>query len=328
MNMPKVSVVIPLYNKAPYVAAAVRSVLAQTVADFELIVVDDGSLDDGAEIVKRFDDPRLRLVRQDNQGESAARNTGVALAESDLMAFLDADDEWTPSHLEVLLRLAGRFPGAGILATAYEIVTPDGKSHMAGYRGIPAAPWEGLLPNYFLSLARGEKSELLGEYPVNASVAGIPKKVLAEVEGFPVGYWFGADIDLFGRIALKYPVAFSWEGAGVYHRDALGRCCERPRPLDYVDPFVKSAREAMKRGEVRPEFIGPINEFLSLKEIPRAAENLVAGNRDMARAILRACKTKWLFGRRLKWVVLAAMPFPLFQFLTKQNRRLRGRQGS
>ena len=328
MNVPRVSVVIPLYNKAPYIAAAVRSVLAQTVTDFEVIVVDDGSLDDSAEIVERFDDPRLRLVRQENQGESAARNKGVALAGSGLMAFLDADDEWTPSHLEVLLRLAGRFPGAGILATAYKIVSPDGRSRPAGYQGIPAGPWEGLLPNYFLSLACGVTSELLGEYPVNASVAGIPKKVLLEAGGFPVGYWFGADIDLFGRIALNYPVAFSWEGLGIYHRDALGRCCERARPLDYVEPFVTTAREALKRGGVRPEFVGPLNEFLSLKEIPRAAGNLVAGNRDTARAILKACKTRWLFGRKLKWTVLAAMPSPLFQFLWTQNRRLRGRKAN
>jgi glycosyltransferase involved in cell wall biosynthesis len=328
MNVARISVIIPLYNKAPYIAAAVRSVLAQTVTDFEIIVVDDGSSDDGAEIVKRFNDPRLRLVRQENQGESAARNKGVKLAASGLMAFLDADDEWTPSHIEVLLRLAGRFPEAGMLATAYKIVTPDGTSRLAGYRGIPAAPWEGLLPNFFLSLARGVTSELLGEYPVNASVAGIPKKVLLEAGEFPDGYWYGADIDLFGRIALKYPVAFSWEGLGIYHRDALGRCCERTRPLDYVEPFIKTAREAMTRGEVRPEFVGPLNEFLSLKEIPRAAENLVAGNRDTARAILRACKTRWLLGRKLKWTVLAAMPFPLFRFLRTQNLRLRGRKAN
>ncbi|HMA53239.1 MAG TPA: glycosyltransferase family A protein, partial [Acidobacteriota bacterium] len=144
MNVPRVTVVIPLYNKAPYIAAAVRSVLAQTFTDFEVIVVDDGSLDDGAEVVDRFDDPRLRLVRQENQGESAARNKGVTLAASELLAFLDADDEWTPSHLEVLLRLADRFPGAGLLATAYKIVSPDGRSCLAGYHGVPAAPWEGL----------------------------------------------------------------------------------------------------------------------------------------------------------------------------------------
>jgi hypothetical protein len=242
-----------------------------------------------------------------------------------LLAFLDADDEWTHTHLETLLRLARKFPEAGLFATAYAIATSDGKHHSPGYQGIPAAPWEGLLPNYFLSLALGERSGLLGEYPVNASVVGIPAKVLGESGGFPVGYWFGEDVDLFGKIALRYPAAFSWDGEGVYHRDALGRCCDRPCPLDYVEPFVKTAREAMRRGEVRPEFIGPINEFLSLKEIPRAARNLVAGNRATALAILRACHTRWLFARKWKWAVLAAMPFPLFRFLRKQNLRLRGR---
>jgi len=328
MNAPSISVIIPLYNKEPYVARAMSSVLAQTVADFEVIVVDDGSSDDGAEIVERFDDPRLRLVRQENRGASAARNRGAALAGSDLLAFLDADDEWTPSHLEVLLRLAAGYPEAGMLATAYRIVTPDGRSRLPGYRGIPAAPWEGLLPNYFLSLARGVKSGLLGEYPVNASVAGIPKRAFLEAGGFPVGYSFGEDIDLLGRIALSHPAAFSWEGEGLYHRDALDRCCEGARPLDYVEPFIRTARAALKRGEVRPEFVGPLNEFLSLKEIPRAAGYLIAGDRETARAILRACRTRWLRGTKLIWTVLAAMPFPLFRFLRTQNLRLRGRKAN
>lgn len=325
MNEPRVSVVIPLYNKALYIAAAVRSVLAQTVGDFELIVVDDGSSDGGGDAVRGFQDPRVRLVRQENQGESAARNKGISLSRAGLLAFLDADDEWTPHHLEALLGLAARFPEAGLLATAYDILTPDGTAHSPHYAGVPAAPWEGLLPNFFLSLAQGERSGLLGEYPVNASVAAIPKTVIAEAGGFPVGFWFGADIDLFGRIALKHPVAFSWDGKGLYRRDAAGRCCDRPRPLDYVDPFVTTAREAMRRGEVKAEFVDPLNEFLSLKEIPRAAGNLFAGNRRAARDILRACRTKWLRGRKAKLTLLAMLPTPLFRVLDRLNRRLRNR---
>ena len=76
-GVPAVSVVIPLYNKGPYIARALNSVLAQTFQDFEVIVVDDGSTDDGAEIVRGFKDLQIRLIQQKNQGVSAARNRGI-----------------------------------------------------------------------------------------------------------------------------------------------------------------------------------------------------------------------------------------------------------
>ena len=94
MTSPAVTVVIPLYQKAGSVLAAVRSVLSQRFADHELLVVDDGSIDDGPALVAQVRDPRLRLLRQPNQGPGAARNRGLAEARGALIAFLDADDEW------------------------------------------------------------------------------------------------------------------------------------------------------------------------------------------------------------------------------------------
>src|ERR1035441_8596585 len=99
-----ISVVIPLYNKAPYVGRALSSVFRQTIQDFECIVVDDGSTDGGGDLVEKMSDPRLRLVRQANGGVSRARNQGINLARHPLIAFLDADDEWLPGFLEANLR--------------------------------------------------------------------------------------------------------------------------------------------------------------------------------------------------------------------------------
>jgi len=99
MSHLKVSIVIPLYNKAPYVRRALDSIAVQTFADFEAIIVDDGSTDMGAAVVANYSDPRFRLIRQENAGPGAARNAGIAQAQGEFIAFLDSDDEWLPNYL-------------------------------------------------------------------------------------------------------------------------------------------------------------------------------------------------------------------------------------
>ena len=111
--MPRASVVIPLYNKAEVVSAAVGSVLRQSYADFELIVVDDGSTDSSASVVAGMEDPRLRLVAQANAGPGAARNRGLGEARGEYVAFLDADDEWEPGFLELGMSALDRHPELG-----------------------------------------------------------------------------------------------------------------------------------------------------------------------------------------------------------------------
>ena len=98
---PTVSVIIPTHNRAHLVGRAIRSVLNQTYQDFEIIVVDDGSIDTTEKVVRRFDDDRIRYIRHgENKGGSAARNTGIKAAKGKYIAFLDSDDEWLPEKLE------------------------------------------------------------------------------------------------------------------------------------------------------------------------------------------------------------------------------------
>ena len=104
--MAEVTVIIPLYNKAGCIKRALRSILAQSYQDFELIVVDDGSTDDGAEVVRSVVDSRITLLQQANQGPGAARNAGIARAGTKYVAFLDADDEWYPWFLANCLAAA------------------------------------------------------------------------------------------------------------------------------------------------------------------------------------------------------------------------------
>lgn len=123
---PRVSVVIPLYQTERYIAEALRSVLAQTFDDFEVVVVDDGSSDNGPTIVRRFADARIKLVTQANRGLAGARNTGIREARGAYIAFLDADDRWHPHKLARHVALLDARPDVGLTYSASRFVDDAG----------------------------------------------------------------------------------------------------------------------------------------------------------------------------------------------------------
>jgi glycosyltransferase involved in cell wall biosynthesis len=117
------SVIIPLYNKAEFIEAAIQSVLNQSHQNFEVIVVDDGSTDDGASQVQAIHDHRIKLIQQANGGVSSARNQGIELAKGDLVCFLDADDWYLPAYLETIVSMASRYPEIAFFATYFKTVS-------------------------------------------------------------------------------------------------------------------------------------------------------------------------------------------------------------
>jgi glycosyltransferase involved in cell wall biosynthesis len=118
---PKTSVIIPAHNAGGFIADAIKSILNQTAADFELIVVNDGSTDDTAARVRAFTDKRLRLIEQANQGVAAARNCGIRASRGDYLAFLDSDDIAMPMRLEKQVAYLTSQPSVGLVGTAAEI---------------------------------------------------------------------------------------------------------------------------------------------------------------------------------------------------------------
>lgn len=208
-----ISVIIPLYNKADSIAKALESVLTQTYRDFEVVVVDDGSTDDGAAIVKQCTDPRIRLIRQANAGVSAARNRGIAEAKGEYVAFLDADDEWMPEFLEEIVILQREFPECKAQATNY-IFNSRGVKSQTILRKIPFKGEHGVLTNYF-------EVASCSHPPVCSICVCIERTLLQEIGGFPLGIKSGEDLLTWARIAVRTNWAYSLKAYAQYNFDRI-----------------------------------------------------------------------------------------------------------
>lgn len=190
--MPKVSVIIPTYNRARHLQRAIRSVLDQTFQDFEIIVVDDASIDDTPDIIKAFQDPRMRYFRhQSNRKEAGSRNTGVQNSVGKYIAFLDDDDTWLPQKLALQVNLLDISPlKVGAVYTSFLKVD--------ALTGRIIGPWS--------AEKRGNVLRALSEL----NWIGIPSTVLVRRECFEkVGLFdeqveFGLDYDMWIRIAQSY----------------------------------------------------------------------------------------------------------------------------
>lgn len=134
---PWVSVVIPAYNYGRYLREAVESVLAQDYAEFEVVVVDDGSTDDTRQVVEGIRDPRVRYVYQANSGLSAARNTGIKNARFPFIAFLDADDTWRPAFLSTVMDRYGSLPKEVALVACASVRVDTGGRALPGRKLAP-----------------------------------------------------------------------------------------------------------------------------------------------------------------------------------------------
>jgi glycosyltransferase involved in cell wall biosynthesis len=136
--MPCVSVILPVHNRADVLPRAIESVIAQELADFELIVVDDGSTDESATLAQSFADDRIRLIRLDkNRGGNVARNEGIRAARSPLIAFLDSDDRYLPNKLSTVVGEFERRPRLDLLVDSFIKIQPPGSRKAQVVRSNP-----------------------------------------------------------------------------------------------------------------------------------------------------------------------------------------------
>ncbi|MFA6582917.1 MAG: glycosyltransferase family A protein [Elusimicrobiaceae bacterium] len=303
--MIRISVIIPLYNKAAHIKRALDSVLNQTEQDFEIIVIDDGSTDAGEDIVKTYADPRIKYFRQENQGVSVARNNGIKQAQADFVSFLDADDEYLPKFLETVLRLRKNYPQAGLYSTAYQIQEPNGKTKKPQYKAIPPFPWEGIIPDYFESA--------LGTQPCWTSAVAVPKQVFEKAGYFPPGEKLGEDLDTWFRIALKYPVIFSNYRGAVYHQNTQNRSCSLYKNTQgYV--LVQTAKNALDSNNIPIKSVPFVQGIIDRKLISAATWCVLAGEGKAARAHLWQTNSRYYIPLKLKWIIFSLLPISMIKW--------------
>ncbi|MBK5213908.1 MAG: glycosyltransferase family 2 protein [Flavobacteriaceae bacterium] len=204
--MPKFSVVISVFNKEKYIADTLKSVLAQTYTNFEVVILNDGSTDKSEAEILKFNDSRIRYFSKKNSGASAARNFTIQQAKSEYIALMDADDYWYPFYLEEQNRLLNDFPQESVFATAAEIKR-NGKTFTNSY-SIKTFGKNSILVDYF------EASQL--DSVLHSSSTVIKKDVFENLGWYDPKIKSGEDTDLYVRIGLKYKVVFSPKVCATY----------------------------------------------------------------------------------------------------------------
>lgn len=221
-KLPFFSVVIPVYNKEPHIARAISSVMSQTFQDFELIVICDPSTDNSNTEVAKFTDSRIRVFHRDEPGPGgyAARNLGIKEARAEWVAFLDADDEWFPEHLQSMYFLQKSYPQASVMGCGSKIFDPEKRSQ---YQNDTYFSKRFARGNHYLSFRDYLEAEVSGMRPLNGITACIKKSILEQAGAFPEGKANrGGDVDTWLRCIEKADgIAWSAHLGAIYFRDSV-----------------------------------------------------------------------------------------------------------
>lgn len=236
------SVVIPVHNKARHVAASVASALQQTRPAHEIIIIDDASTDESVAVLSKMSDPRIRMLFRDIPGPGgyAARNFGIAEANGNWIAFLDADDIWHPSHLADIAAAIEAAPEAGCVATRYDHVFATHRKSSKMTDGLAAVTGRSADLRESLNIWVGS-----GECPIWTSAAAFRRDLLNRAGLFPAGQAVrGGDKDLWLRALSRASFTYVPHVSAEFHRDTDNKVSKNTNP-DSLPILVQTARAMM-----------------------------------------------------------------------------------
>ena len=298
-----ITVVMPLYNKAAYVERAIRSVLVQGEGVLEVVVVDDGSTDDGAAIVEAMQEPKVRLIRQVNSGVSAARNRGIEEARGEFICFLDADDIYLEGFIEEIRGLVARFPQAVLYATSYTKRWPDGRvinnnlPHLVvpGRMQIVRDPFGSWSRNSFIHIASAcMRTSVLSEHGVL----------------FPLGESVGEDQEVIFRLMEVGEVAYSPKPLMVYHQEIADSLYSKLP--DRLPANSERLAKRLKAGNIPKQHRAGVRRLLSVYCLNIARINLERGQRKQGWQLLLRQEAYYHVVYWLRTAIRFALPKAFF----------------
>ena len=283
---PEVSVIIPLFNKGLYIRRTLNSVFAQTFKDYEVIIVDDGSTDDGPEKVMAYADSRLRLIHQANAGPGAARNRGIGEAQGKYVTFLDADDEWLPEFLKKSYDILEKNKDCDVCVSAWfqDSATGDriyeGKSIVEVYNSINIDMFDGIVDS---SKLRYEKFLL---HMWCSSTVFIRRCVFLKKYRFydDTNYTYGEDHFLWIQLAFNHKFYRNCEPLAWYHNNvselAYGGYVRRE-----IEAFLLWPEKIIEKTESRKRKI--VRKWLVKYALSAAHSRLGVGQYDNALILIK-----------------------------------------
>lgn len=301
--MPKISVVIPLYNKGFIISETLKSVLVQTFTDFEIVIVNDGSTDNSFEIASHFSDKRIKLLQQENKGVAAARNLGISTATAEFIAFLDADDYWYPNHLEELVKLINDFPNCGMYCSRYQTIIAKNHIINNSFSYSFSDDFRGIVTDFF-------QASLVNRIATSSSII-VPKNIIMKYNGFNKTITNGEDLELWTKIAIKNNVAINNVISAIYHFEAqnsLAKLKFTKKTLIDLNQFseVEKQNKSLKK-------------FLDIYRLEYALQFRIAGDLEKSNFYLKDITSKIPF----KTKILLATPSFILQFLLKTKHLLK-----
>ncbi|MGK7927409.1 MAG: glycosyltransferase family 2 protein [Spirulina sp.] len=190
ISLPKISIIIPVYNGEQTIQATLDSILSQSFQDWELIISNDGSTDRTLEIIEAIPDPRIQIISDSNAGLSESRNRGIRIATGEYISFLDADDLWSPDKLEAQLQALENNPEAAVAYSWTDYIDEKGNKVQSGLHGSPKG---NVLPELFVCNFLENGSNLL-----------VRREALDRVGYFDTSLTSAQDWDLYLRLAECY----------------------------------------------------------------------------------------------------------------------------
>lgn len=295
MSAAPVTAVMPLYNAGSVVGDALATLRAQVPPPAEVIVIDDGSTDEGAAIVAAAEVPGITLIRQVNRGVAAARNAGLTAATFPLVAFLDADDLWCPGHIASLLALAERFPDAAIVGARFTPVPPSATAAWA----MAMTPGEATL----------RRADVIGEAaagnaPFYTSSCMVRRDAARTEGGFPEGHSHGEDLALWYRLSERHGAAATDRVGALYRRTGEGLTGRSVR----VPDIAMLTLDALM-ADARPERRAVMARLRTRLALAHALDALARGERASAAAALAEAGDGFA-ARQLAARTLLALPPP------------------